>query len=506
MPSRTLASLLERAPHRLARGDAPVPISEVVQDSRRAGPGSCFVAIRGQRADGHAYIAQAVAAGAAAIIVQADSRETWSAQVADADVAVIEVEDTRAALADLAAAWHGFPADRLKVVGVTGTDGKSTTTYLTHAILEAAGLRCGLINGVEFNVGGEWRRNETGETTPEAEVVQALLAEMAANGCTHAVIEASSHGLALQRARNCGFDVGVFTGFSDDHLDFHGTREQYLEAKLGLFRSLELAGEDARAIVRAEDPQRGEVAAAAPRPTVTVTASDGEEAEVRVQVLSRDAGGTTVRVALPSGALAARLPLPGDYNLGNLALAVGAGWVLGAGPVAIQRAVAGLRQVPGRMEAIDEGQAFSVAVDAAATADALRRAIGAVRPAVEGRLLLVFGCAGERDPARRGGMGAVAAELADFTWITSENPRSEDPAAIVAEIAAAMRAAGAGDRLAEEPDRRSAIAAAIADAREGDFVLIAGKGAEPTMIYADRVEPWDDADAARGELRSLLSA
>lgn len=506
MPPRTLSSLLEQAGHRLAAGDASVLISEVVQDSRRAGPGACFVAIRGERADGHEYIAQAVAAGAAAIVVQADAREIWSAQAADADVAVIEVEDTRAALADLAAAWHGFPADRLKVVGVTGTDGKSTTAYLTHAILEAAGHRCGLINGVEFNVGGEWRRNETGETTPEAEVVQALLAEMAANGCTHAVIEASSHGLALQRVRNCGFDVGVFTGFSDDHLDFHGTREQYLEAKLGLFRSLDLAGDDARAIVRAEDAQREGVAAATSRPTVLVTASDGEEAEVRVQALARDAGGATVRAALPSGALAARLPLPGDYNLGNLALAVGAGYALGAGPVAIQRAVAGLRQLPGRMEAIDEGQAFSVAVDAAATADALRAAIGAVRPVVQGRLLLVFGCAGERDPARRAGMGAVAAELADFTWITNENPRSEDPAAIVAEIAAAMRAAGAGDRLAEEPDRRSAIAAALADAREGDFVLIAGKGAEPAMIYADRVEPWDDANAARAELRSLLSA
>ena len=506
MPPRTLSSLLEQAGHRLAAGDASVLISEVVQDSRRAGPGACFVAIRGERADGHEYIAQAVAAGAAAIVVQADAREIWSTQAADADIAVVEVEDARAALADLAAAWHGFPAEQLKVVGVTGTDGKSTTAYLTHAILEAAGHRCGLINGVEFNVGGEWRRNETGETTPEAEVVQALLTEMSANGCTHAVIEASSHGLALQRVRNCGFDVGVFTGFSDDHLDFHGTREQYLEAKLGLFRSLDLAGGDARAIVRAEDAQRGRVAAATSRPTVLVTASDGEEAEVRVQALSRDAGGTTVRAALPSGALAARLSLPGDYNLGNLALAAGAGYALGAGPVAIQRAVAGLRQLPGRMEEIDEGQAFSVAVDAAATADALRAAIGAVRPAVEGRLLLVFGCAGERDPARRAGMGAVAAELADFTWITSENPRSEDPAAIVAEIAAAMRAAGAGDRLAEEPDRRGAIAAALADAREGDFVLIAGKGAEPAMIYADRVEPWDDAAAARGELRRLLSA
>ena len=506
MPARPLADLLRRTPHRLVRGDPSIEIAAVVQDSRRAVPGACFVAIRGERADGHDYVARAIASGAAAVAVQADARRTWEPAVADSDAAVVEVGDTRAALADLAAAWHGFPAERLSVVGVTGTDGKSTTTYLAHAILEAAGLRCGLINGVEFNLGGEWRRNETGETTPEAEVVQALLAEMAANGCTHAVIEASSHGLALHRVRNCGFDVGVFTGFSEDHLDFHGARAEYLDAKLALFRSLDGAGDHARAVVRAEDEQRDQVAAATSRPTVLATASESESADVRVQPLSRDAGGTAVRVALPSGALAARLPMPGDYNLGNLALAAAAAWTLGAGPVAVQRALSDLRQVPGRMEAVDEGQEFAVAVDAAATADALRRAVAAVRPLAEGRLLLVFGCAGERDPARRGGMGAVAAEAADFTWITSENPRSEDPAAIVAEIAAAMRAAGAGARIAEEPDRRAAIAAAISEARSGDFVLIAGKGAEPAMIYADRVEPWDDATIARGELRRLLSA
>ena len=506
MPPRTLADLLLRTPHRLVQGDPSVEIAAVVQDSRSAASGACFVAIRGERADGHAYITQAIAAGASAAVVQSDAREVWDPALDDAGIAVVEVDDTRAALADLAAAWHGFPAERLAVIGVTGTDGKSTTAYLTHAILEAAGHRCGLISGVEFNLGGEWRRNETGETTPEAEGVQALFAEMVANGCTHAVIEASSHGLALQRVRNCNFDIGVFTGFSDDHLDFHGTREEYLDAKLALFRGLDQAGDDAKAIVRAEDAQSERIAAATSRPTVLVTASDEQEAEVRVQTLSRDAGGATVRVALPSGALAARLPLPGDYNLGNLALAVGAAWALGAGPVAIQGALTGLRQVPGRMEAIDEGQEFAVVVDAAATADALRRAIEAVRPLVEGRLLLVFGCAGERDPTRRSGMGAVAAELADFTWITSENPRSEDPAAIVAEIAAAMQAAGAGVRIAEEPARRRAIASALAEAQSGDFVLIAGKGAEPTMIYADRTEPWDDAEVAREELRSLLSA
>ena len=508
MPAPTLASLIRHTPHRLLGGDAGVPVSAVVQDSRKAAADACFVAIRGARTDGHSYIKQAIAAGASAIVVQEDARPAWEPNAPDAGTAVIEVPDARRALADLAAAWHGFPADRLTVVGVTGTDGKTTTTYLAHAILEAAGMRCGLINGVEFNVGGGWRPNGTGETTPEAEVVQGLLAEMAANGCTHAVIEASSHGLALKRVHRCGFDIAAFTSFSDDHLDFHGTRDEYLDAKLELFRALDAAGPAARAVVRAEDDLRDRVAGATSRPAILVTASAEveERVEVSVQPLSRDAAGATVRIATPAGAMAARLPMPGDYNLGNLAVAAGAAWAAGAGPLPMQAAVADLRPVPGRMQAIDEGQPFAVIVDAASTAGALERAIDAVRPAVDGRLLLVFGCAGERDPARRSGMGAVAAARADFTWITSENPRSEDPAAIVREIARAMRDGGAEGCFAEQPDRRRAIAAALAAARGGDLVLIAGKGAEPTLIFADRVEPWDDAAAAREELGRLLGA
>ena len=498
---KPLAELLAHTAHRIAAGDpSAATVGAVRQDSRAVAPGDCFVAVPGFSVDGHDYIAQALAAGAAAVVVQADRRAVWEPALADADAAVIEVDDARVALADLAAARQDFPARKLTMIGVTGTDGKTTTTYLTHALLSAAGYDCGLINGVEFNVGGEARPNESGETTPEADIIQPLLAEMVAAGQTHAVIEISSHALELERARHCDFDVGVFTGLSDDHLDFHGTRERYLAAKLRLFEALDWPAAEARerfAVVRAEDPLRETIAAA--HSGRTILAGD----EVSAQPLSQDASGAQLRVVTPAGALAARLRMPGAYNVGNAALAVGAAWGLGVGPTALQRGFAEARAVPGRMEPIEAGQPFAVIVDAAATGPALRAALEALRPHVEGRLLVVFGVAGERDPARRAAMGGVAAELADYSFITSENPRSEDPAQIVREIADAMRQAGAGDRLMEEPDRRAAIRLALREARADDLVLIAGKGAEPTLIFADRTEPWDDRAAAREELAQI---
>ena len=509
MADPTLADLLQHTPHSVAAGPPPDSITVVAvrQDSRAIAAGDCFVAVPGFSVDGHQFLAQAVAAGATAVVVQADRRAQWEAALTDAEVAVIEVEDSRIALADLAAARHKFPARRLTVIGVTGTDGKTTTSYLTHALLSAAGHDCGLVNGVEFHIGGEWRANESGETTPEADLLQPLLAEMVAAGQTHAVIETSSHGLELQRVRNCDFDIALFTGLSDDHLDFHNTRERYLSAKLSLFEALDeqsSAGRERFAVVRAEDPLRETIAGAHSRRTILASNGDApDDAEVTAQPLSQDAAGAQLRVVTPGGALAARLRLPGAFNVGNAALAVGAAWGLGVRPTALQRGFADARAVPGRMEPIDEGQSFGVIVDAAATGPALRAALEALRPHVTGRLLLVFGAAGERDPARRSGMGAVAAELADHSFITSENPRSEDPAQIVAEIAEAMRNAGAAEHLVEEPNRRAAIRRALAEAQPDDLVLIAGKGAEPTLIFADHTDPWDDRTVAGEELRRL---
>ena len=486
----------------LVQGDLSAAINGVTQDSRTIQPGDLFVAIPGFSVDGHQFLEAALDKGATALIVQADRRDLWQA-IAERhrDITIVSVEDTRAALPKIAAAFHDHPARKLTVVGVTGTDGKSTTTYLTHAILTAAGHRTGLLNGVEFHVGGEWSPNETGETTPEADIIQAKLAEMVAAGDTHAVLEVSSHALELHRADEINTQVAVFTGLSDDHLDFHETRERYLAAKLKLFQSLDQHA-SGHAVVRAEDDQRDTIESSHSGPTILATASAGVSSDVSIIASAQDATGSDVRVVTPAGALGARLSLPGEYNLANAALAVGAAWSLGIGPVPMQQALNNLRPVPGRMESIAEGQQFTVIVDAAATGPALDLVLQTLKPHVVQRLILVFGVAGERDPLRKSGMAEAAAKFADHTVITNENPRSEDPVEMVEEIATHFQHAGGGsfDKL---PDRSEAIQRAMSLAEPGDLVLIAGKGAEPTMIYADRVDPWDDRAVARAALADL---
>ena len=506
-------------PHRMLQGNPARFISAVHQDSRRINSGSAFVAVPGFTVDGHSYLQAAIDNGAAALVVQADRQALWQ-PIAEAnpDIAVVSVEDTRSALPQIAAAFHDYPANKLTVVGVTGTDGKSTTTYLSHAMLTAAGHRTGLLSGVEFHIGGEWSGNDTGETTPEADIIQARLADMVAAGDTHAVLEVSSHALELHRADRINTRVAVFTGLADDHLDFHETREQYLAAKLKLFQSLDdhqpvvslrEAGGDAEgrgglptpptAVVRAEDPLNATIAAAHSQRTIIATAIPDTTSDVSVISSSQDARGSDVRVVTPAGALGARLPIPGSYNLGNAALAVGAAWSLGVGPVPMQAALNNLRPVPGRMESIEGGQQFTVIVDAAATGPALDLALQTLKPHAKGRLILVFGVAGERDPVRKSSMAAAAAQYADHTVITNENPRSEDPVEMVDEIASHFTEAG-GTSFDKQPDRRRAIERAISLAQPDDLVLIAGKGAEPTLIYADRVEPWDDREVARAAL------
>ena len=501
---RPISQIFASIPHWTIQGDPARAITGVRQDSRQLIPGDLFVAVPGFTVDGHRYLESAIANGAAALVVQTDRRELWQ-PIADAnpEIAIVSVDDTRAALPKIAAAFHNYPARKLAVVGVTGTDGKSTTTYLTHAMLSAAGHRTGLLNGVEFHVGGQWSRNETGETTPEADIIQAKLAEMVAAGDTHVVIEVSSHALELHRADEINTQVAVFTGLSDDHLDFHETRERYLDAKLKLFRSLD-AHPEGRAVVRAEDEHRATIAAAHGGATTVVTATADTMSDVSVIASSQDARGSDVRVVTPAGALGARLPMPGRYNLGNAALAAGTAWSLGVGPVAVQAAFNNLRPVPGRMESIDAGQLFTVIVDAAATGPALDLVLQTLKPHVTGRLILVFGVAGERDPMRKSSMAAAAVKYADHTVITNENPRSEDPVEMVEEIASHYVEAG-GTSFDKQPDRQEAIRRAVSLAQPDDLVLIAGKGAEPTLIYADRVERWDDRAVARALVAELLS-
>ena len=477
------------------------PLIEVTQDSRTVRPGACFVAVPGFHIDGHRFLADAIAAGAAAVVVQGDRRPLWEPLVAPGGAPIVEVPETRAALADLAAAFHDFPACKMIVVGVTGTDGKSTTCYLISAILEAAGLSTGIIGGVEFKVGPEWRLNTLTQSSPESPLVQALLAEMVGAGVTHAIVESTSHGLALNRLDHCEYDVTVFTGLSDDHLDFHQTREAYLAAKLHLFALLDRAvdkGAPKRGVVNADDSQAAAFRAATRAPVITV-GLQAPALEVTAENIVARAEGSAFRLRTDAGSVVVDLPLPGLFNVRNALAAAGAARALGIDAERIARGLSTVRGVPGRMERIEAGQPFPVVVDAAATSDAFRAVLSSIRPLVQGRLIVVFGCAGERDPGRRTGMGVVAAEQADYVILTSENPRSEDPAAIVRAIAQAMEGAGRrrGRDFEEEPDRRTAIGRALALACAGDYVLIAGKGAEQSLIYGDQARPWDDRTVAR---------
>jgi UDP-N-acetylmuramoyl-L-alanyl-D-glutamate--2,6-diaminopimelate ligase len=496
---RSLPALLDALPQLSPRPsehgpDLDAPLSGITQDSRLVTAGAAFVAVPGFRVDGHAFLAQARAAGAALLVVQSDKREVWQPLVDDG-AALLELPDTRVALPALAAAYHDFPARKLIVTGVTGTDGKTTTTYLLRSILEAADHPTGLIGGVQFKVGDGWRWNQITQTSPEADLMQALLAEMVEAGQTHVALEATSHGLALHRLDYCDFDVAVFTGLSDDHLDFHGTREAYLDSKLDLFRSL---GDGGAGVVFADEPQLDAIAAASKAPLTRVS-FENSGADVSLSDVQTSAVGSTFRVATPAGAYGTEIQLPARFNLRNALSAAGAAYVLGCPITAIADGLRAIDGVPGRMERIDAGQAFSVIVDAAATEAALRTVLEAVKPLVEGRLIVVFGCAGERDIARGEGMGRAAAQLADLSILTNENPRSADPVQLVATIARAMQSSGASEasEFEQQPERRAAIARAFELAQPADLVLIAGKGAEQTMIHADHIEPWDDRRIAR---------
>ena len=505
MVERNLTALLRATQVDAQHGTLPqAPLTALRQDSRDIQPGDCFVAVPGFTVDGHSFLEQAVGAGAVALVVQADHAPSWNAHQAG-EVPLIVVPDTRIALADLAAAFHDFPARKLTVIGVTGTDGKTTTTYLVQSILEAAGRPCGLIGGVQFKIGDDWRTNTLTQTSLEADRIQGLLAEMVEAGQTHVVMEATSHGLALHRHDHCEFDIAVFTGLSDDHLDFHGDRESYLDAKLNLFRALDSASDKGVAktgVAPHKDPHLDAIHGATSAPILSF-GLENQGNDISASDLVAGPRGTAFRVVFAGGALGTNLRLPAQFNVRNALAATGAAVALGVpiGPIA--DGIAALPGVPGRMEQIDAGQPFQVIVDAAATEAALRTVLQELRPLVQGRLIVVFGCAGERDIARGEGMGRVAAELADYAVLTNENPRSADPQEIVAAIANAMRDAGAkaGVDFEEVADRREAIARGFDLATANDLVLVAGKGAEQTMIFADHTDSWDDRDVVRDLLR-----
>jgi UDP-N-acetylmuramoyl-L-alanyl-D-glutamate--2,6-diaminopimelate ligase len=485
-----LDELLRDLPGAERQADGGIEIAEVTYDSRRAGPGTLFVAIRGHAADGNEFIEAARRKGAAAVVSEQPPRP---------DVPWVRVRDAREALAVLSAAALGHPARALELVGVTGTNGKTTTTYMIDAALREAGETPGLVGTVEYRVGSKVA--EAVRTTPEASDLQSLLRRMADAGCRHAVLEVSSHSLALKRVHGLDFKVAVFTNLTRDHLDFHGDMDSYFAAKRILFDSL--LRRDGRAVVNVGDDRGAELARTLDREVWTCSLSG--KADLVAEDVRLSLEGTRFRARTPAGTFDVETPLLGRFNVLNALCAFGASLALGLAPDAVQRGISSLRGVPGRMEQVTAGQDFVVLVDYAHTDDALRNLLEAVRELKPRRLITVFGCGGDRDRTKRPLMGAVATRLSDVVILTSDNPRSEPPEAIVDEI----RRGIPPERTADTPvvlDRREAIARALEMGREGVVVVIAGKGHETYQVLRERTVPFDDRQVVREVLARLAGA
>jgi UDP-N-acetylmuramoyl-L-alanyl-D-glutamate--2,6-diaminopimelate ligase len=486
-----LSSLLAWLPRSELHGDLDPEITDVTHDSRRATPRSLFVAIHGHTADGNDFVAAARAKGAVAICSEVAPRGegTW-----------VQVPDAREALALLSAAALGHPAQALELVGVTGTNGKTTTAYLIDSALRAAGEKVGLLGTVEYRMGD--RIAEAVRTTPEASDLQALLRQIADAGCRRAVLEVSSHSLALKRVLGLDFKVAVFTNLTRDHLDFHGDMDSYFAAKRVLFEMLLRA--DGHAIVNLDD-DRGADLAQASRGTVWTYSLEDPGADLFAEDLHLSLEGARFRARTPKGPLEVETPLLGRFNVQNALAALGAGLALGLPEDAVQRGIATLKGVAGRMERVAAGQDFTVIVDYAHTDDALKNLLETVRELAPRRVVTVFGCGGDRDRTKRPLMGAVATRLSDVVVLTSDNPRSEPPEAILAEIRRGIPATRSADTLVI-PDRREAISRALEMGREGVVVVIAGKGHETYQVLRDRTVPLDDRQVAREALARLAEA
>ena len=471
--------------------DAPgldAPCSGVVYDSRSVTPGSVFVALQGLRADGAAFVPQAIAAGAAAVVAAA-------AVAPVAGTCWLPVADPRLALALLAAEFNGHPSRSMRVVGVTGTNGKTTTAYLVRAILEAAGIKCGLMGTVSYCIGD--REIEASRTTPEAPEVQGFLREMLDEACGACVMEVSSHALALRRVDGLQFAAGIFTNLTRDHLDFHGNMESYFMAKRRLF---EMLPPSAPAVVNLDDPRGASLVDASRTP---VTYAIGKAADVTPGPLAYSLRGLDFDVRTPQGVVHVKSSLVGKPNVYNILAAAGVTAAMGIPLDAIEQGLARLTGVPGRFEVVSKPtDDITVIVDYAHTDDALRNLLETARPMATRRLITVFGAGGNRDRTKRPLMGMVAARLSDVVMITSDNPRSEDPAQIIEEVmrGAEPEARQSFARVATVVDRGEAIRTAVADAAAGDVVLIAGKGHEKYQVIGATTHPFDDVAVAREAL------
>ncbi len=461
---------------------APVELRDLAYDVRAVGEGSLFFCVPGMRADGHDFAADAVGRGAVALVVE---------RPLELEVPQLVVASSRSSMAEAADLFFGEPTKELSVVGITGTNGKTTSCFLVYEILAAAGRHPGLVGTVESRIGGEPRK--MARTTPEAIDLQRLFREMLDVGDRSCVIEASSHAIELHRLDRVRFAALAFTNLSQDHLDFHGSMEKYFGAKRRLF----LSGDETPAAINIDDAWGRRLATdlRALGQERVLTFGRASDADLHPDEIELGAEGTRIRL----GELELRSPLRGAFNAENLLTAVAVARLLAVEDDQIAAGVAALRGVPGRFEVVDRGQPFTVVVDYAHTPDALARVLTAARELTRGELICVFGCGGDRDREKRPLMGEIAADLSDLAIVTSDNPRSEEPRAIVEQILAGI----AGRQVEVELDRRSAIEQALVRAREGDVVVIAGKGHEQGQEIAGQILPFDDRLVAAELLEEL---
>ena len=479
------------------RGPQGVEASGLSYDSRSLCPGDLFIALPGSQTDGHIHVEEAIKRGAVGVVVS----EVAKVPTASREVTVITVPDTRRVLAHLADVFYGHPSDEIRVLGVTGTNGKTTWTYLTESILKAAGHRPGVIGTISYRIGQ--KSSPAGQTTPQAPELQGTVRKMVDKGLDHCLLEVSSHGLALDRVRGMEFDVAVFTNLTQDHLDFHHSLENYFAAKESLFREHPLRA----AVVNIDDPYgqriwKGMVGTRGGEEGLTY----GLDSEAAVGAKGVTAGwsGLSFELRCPRGPMSLRSPLLGTHNVYNILSSVATALALGLNTEAIQVGVSNLSSVPGRFEPINLGQPFTVVVDYAHTEEALSRVLNVARELIEGRLIAVMGCGGDRDRTKRPRMGAAAGKVADFVLITSDNPRTEDPEAIIREIEVGLKGLGKGpSQYTTCVDRRKAIREAIGMAEAGDGIVIAGKGHEDYQILGREVVPFDDREEARVAIREL---
>ncbi|MEX2425466.1 MAG: UDP-N-acetylmuramoyl-L-alanyl-D-glutamate--2,6-diaminopimelate ligase [Thermomicrobiaceae bacterium] len=496
---KTAGELLDAAGAKLVTGDPEVAVTSIHYDSRQVEPGGLFIALRGGYADGHAFLTDALERGAVAALVE-DSSE------ASAFLACGVVENTRAALSPLSARYFDNPGDHLGVIGVTGTDGKTTTTYLIDAILRSNGLRTGLVGTVSIRIGDSVVDHDTRQTTPESLEVQRLLAEMRSESVNWAVLEATSHALALYRLDDCPFDIAVITNVTREHLDFHGSVDAYRQAKAQLIRRVEkgTGRPYPRGVVANLDDEGSRTIAESSTIPVHWFSVEDSTADLFASDVQVHAEGTRFKLTSGAGSVEINLKLIGGYNVFNAMAAAGAGLITGLDLDAIRDGLESLPYVPGRMQRIECGQPFSVIVDYAHSPASLEATLNLVRSVTSGRVIVVGGSAGERDRGKRQLQGRVSAELADLAIFTSEDPRFEAPDVIIAEIAEGAESTGAvsGRDFLTIESRQEAIRTAVELAEPGDSILLAGKGHETCMIYEDKRIPWNEASEAKQALKS----